>query len=121
MGRVRRRTEPVNPECAVEHCHPYALARRQASLNFRALARNLTLGQLIEPEGSKRGAASMPERNDEPGRVRSVSKMSNEDAERLRELLRRTEPADMSDPSLHERVGKEIAKSMHRPFKRDQP
>jgi hypothetical protein len=56
----------------------------------------------------------MLRRTDKPG---SVSKMSNEDAERLRELLRRTEPADMSDPSLHERVGKEIAKAMHRPFK----
>jgi hypothetical protein len=32
----------------------------------------------------------MPERKDEPGRVSSVSKMSKEDAERLRELLRRT-------------------------------
>jgi hypothetical protein len=54
----------------------------------------------------------MPERKNEP------RKMSNEDAERLRELLRRTEPADMSDPSVRERVGKEIAKSMHRPFHR---
>jgi hypothetical protein len=41
-----------------------------------------------------------------------------EDAERLRELLRRTDPADMSDPSACERVAKEIAKAMHRPFKR---
>jgi hypothetical protein len=42
--------------------------------------------------------------------------MSYEDAERLRELLRRTEPADMSDPSVHERVGKVIAQAMHRPI-----
>jgi hypothetical protein len=62
--------------------------------------------------------ASMPERKDEPGRVRSVSKMSKEDAERLRELLRHTDPADMSDPSAHERVGKVIAQAMDRPFKR---
>jgi hypothetical protein len=62
--------------------------------------------------------ASMPERKDEPGRVRSVSKMSKEDAERLRELLRHTDPADMSDPSAHERVGMVIAQAMDRPFKR---
>ena len=43
--------------------------------------------------------------------------MSKEDAEFLRELMRRTEPADMSDPSVRERVGKEIAKAMHSPFK----
>jgi hypothetical protein len=60
----------------------------------------------------------MPERKDKPGRARSVSKMTKEDAERLRELLRRTAPADMYDPSARERVGKEIAKAMHRPFKR---
>jgi hypothetical protein len=59
----------------------------------------------------------MPERK-EPGRARSVTKMTKEDAERLRALLRRTDPADMSDPSARERVGKEIAKAMHRPFKR---
>jgi hypothetical protein len=52
---------------------------------------------------------------DKPG---SVSKMSREDAELLRELMRRTEPADMSDPSVRERVGKEIAKAMDKPFNR---
>jgi hypothetical protein len=64
----------------------------------------------LSPKGQAR-ATSMPERKNEH------SKMSNEDAERLRELLRRTEPADMSDPSVRERVGKEIAKAMHSPFK----
>jgi hypothetical protein len=54
----------------------------------------------------------MPERKDKPGR------MTNEDAECLRELLRRTEPADMCDPSVRERVGKEIAKAMYKPFNR---
>jgi hypothetical protein len=68
--------------------------------------------------GNRRGATSMTERNDEPGRVRSISKMSKEDAERLRELLRRTDPADMSDPSAHERMGKAIAQAMNRSFKR---
>jgi hypothetical protein len=57
----------------------------------------------------------MPRRTDKPG---SVSKMSKDDAEHLRELMRRTEPADMSDLSVRERVGKEIAKAMHRPFNR---
>jgi hypothetical protein len=60
----------------------------------------------------------MPERKDEPGRVSSVSKMSKEDAERLRELLRRTAPADMHDPSARERVRKAIAHVMDRPFAR---
>jgi hypothetical protein len=72
-------------------------------------------GNLIEPEGAQGATTSMPRRTDKPG---SVTKMSKEDAERLRELLRRTEPADMSDPSVRERVGKEIAKAMHRPFYR---
>jgi hypothetical protein len=60
----------------------------------------------------------MPERKEKPDRVRSVSKLTKEDAERLRELLRRTDPADMSDPSARERVAKEIAKAMHRPLNR---
>jgi hypothetical protein len=59
----------------------------------------------------------MPEPKDEPGRVRSISKVSKEDAERLRALLRR-DPADLSDPSARERMGKAIAKAMERPFKR---
>jgi hypothetical protein len=59
----------------------------------------------------------MPERKDEPGRVRSVSKMSKEDAERLRALLRR-DPADLSDPTARERVGKVIAQAIYKPFKR---
>jgi hypothetical protein len=60
----------------------------------------------------------MPERGGKAGQAGSVSKMTKEDAERLRELLRRTDPADMSDPSVCERVGKEIAKAMHKPFNR---
>jgi hypothetical protein len=56
-----------------------------------------------------------------PDRARPVSKMSDEDAERLRELLRRTEPAYMSDPSVHERVGKEIAKAITGRSSGDQP
>jgi hypothetical protein len=35
-------------------------------------------------------------------------------AERLRELLRRTDPAGMCDPSARERVAKEIAKASTR-------
>jgi hypothetical protein len=60
----------------------------------------------------------MPERGGKAGQVRSVSKMTKEDAERLRELLRRTDPADMSDSSVRERVGREIAKAMYKPFNR---
>jgi hypothetical protein len=60
----------------------------------------------------------MPERGGKAGQAGSVNKMSKEDAERLRELLRRPDPADMCDPSVRERVGKEIAKAMHRPSNR---
>jgi hypothetical protein len=60
----------------------------------------------------------MPEHNDKLGGARSVSKMTKEEAERLRELLRRTDPAEMSDPSARARVGKVIAQAMNRPFKR---
>jgi hypothetical protein len=61
---------------------------------------------------------SKENRKDEPGRVRSDSKMSKEEAERLRALLRLTDPADMSDQSARERVGKAIAQAIYRPFKR---
>jgi hypothetical protein len=60
----------------------------------------------------------MPERKDEPAQVRSVRKMSKEDAERLRALLRRADPADSFDPSALLRVGKVIAQAMDRPFTR---
>jgi hypothetical protein len=60
----------------------------------------------------------MPGCKDKPDQARSVSKMTKEDAERLRGLLRRTDPADMSDRSARERVANEIAKAMHRPFNR---
>jgi hypothetical protein len=60
----------------------------------------------------------MPERKDELGRLKSISKASKEDADRLRALLRRTNPADMSDPSALQRVGKVIAQAMHRPLNR---
>jgi hypothetical protein len=43
-GRVRRPTEPVNPECSVEYCHAYALARRQRPLTFRAKPGTSLLG-----------------------------------------------------------------------------
>jgi hypothetical protein len=47
-----------------------------------------------------------------------LAALSMRDAERLRALLRRIEPADIADPSAHERVGKVIAQAMYRPFKR---
>jgi hypothetical protein len=95
---------------------PNALPR-QRPLTFVRYARNITLGRFVEFQG-QHGPASMPERTDKLGRVRSVSKMTKEDAKRLRESLRRADPADMSDPSARERVGEVIAKAKDRPFKR---
>jgi hypothetical protein len=99
---LRRRAGTAAPHYAVWY-----------PLTFLALRLEHYFVSRLNPKGQGR-SNSMPRRTDKPG---SVSKMSNEDAEFLRELLRRTEPADMSDPSVHERVGKEIAKAMHRPFK----
>ena len=61
----------------------------------------------------------MADSKGEPEPVRSATKMSKEDAERLRELLRRTRSADLSDPPVLQRIGRIIAQAIYRPFKRD--
>jgi hypothetical protein len=60
----------------------------------------------------------MSKLEDEPERVIPANQMSKDDAERLRALLRRTEPADLSDPSVLQRVGRVIAQAIAKPFKR---
>jgi hypothetical protein len=44
--------------------------------------------------------------------------MSKEDAERLRVLLRRADPAGSFDPYALQRVGEVIAQAMDMPFRR---
>jgi signal transduction histidine kinase len=44
--------------------------------------------------------------------------MTREEAERLRELLRCTKPADLADLSVIQRIGTAIARAVYRPSKR---
>jgi hypothetical protein len=57
---------------------------------------------------------------DERGREqRPANKMQREDAERLRELLRRTQPAELDDPSVPQRIGRALARAAYRPAERE--
>jgi len=47
-------------------------------------------------------------------RKQSSGKMSLQEAERLRQLLRRTKPADLAEHSVLQRLGKAIAKAIYR-------
>jgi hypothetical protein len=66
------------------------------------------VGRVVSSAGDKR------ERERQP-----ANKMSREEAERLRELLRRTKPADLDDPAVLQRIGKAIARAIHGPSKHD--
>jgi hypothetical protein len=57
---------------------------------------------------------------DERGRnERPANRMTREEAERLRELLRSTDPAELAEPSVLQRIGRAIARAIHGPSKRD--
>ena len=50
---------------------------------------------------------------------RPANRMTREEAERLRALLRGTEPADLAaDLPVLQRIGRTIAKAIYRPHKR---
>jgi hypothetical protein len=55
-------------------------------------------GRVVSAAGDKRGQEQQP-----------ANKMTREEAERLRELLRGTKPADLADPSVLQRIGRAIA------------
>jgi hypothetical protein len=61
----------------------------------------------------------VPAADDERERGRPANKMTREEAERLRQLLRVTKPADLADTSVLQRIGRAIARAVHRPSKRD--
>jgi hypothetical protein len=48
-----------------------------------------------------------------------ANRVTREEAERLRELLRRTEPAELTDPSVLQRIGRAIARAVYRPSERE--
>jgi len=56
----------------------------------------------------------MSERGDEPKRDQPPNKMTREEAERLRALLRGTKAADLNDPFARQRVGRAIAQAIDR-------
>jgi hypothetical protein len=51
-------------------------------------------------------------------REEPAKKGTQEEAERLRRLLQDTEPADLSDLSVLQRIGKAIARAVYSPVKR---
>ena len=65
-------------------------------------------GRVVSVAGDKR------ERKQQP-----ANKMTREEAERLRELLRDTKPADFADPSALQRIGRAIARAVYGLSKRD--
>ena len=65
-------------------------------------------GRVVSVAGDKR------ERKQQP-----ANKMTREEAERLRELLRRTKPAELDDPSVPQRIGRAIARAAYRPSERE--
>ena len=56
----------------------------------------------------------MSERGGEPKRDQPPNKMTREEAERLRALLRGTNAADLNDPFARQRVGTAIAQAIYR-------
>ena len=50
---------------------------------------------------------------------RPANKMQRQEAERLRELLRRSKPAELDDPSVPQRIGRAIARAAYRPSERE--
>jgi hypothetical protein len=59
-------------------------------------------------------AGDKPDRGQHP-----PNKMTREEAERLRDLLRYGKPADLHDRPVLQRIGKAIAQAVHGPSKRD--
>lgn len=48
-----------------------------------------------------------------------ANKMTREEAERLRELLRGSKPAELTELSVIQRIGKAIARAIHGPSRRN--
>lgn len=61
------------------------------------------------------GGVKVSERSEKPKRQdQPANRMTPEEAERLRALLRGTGPADYQDPSALQRIGREIARAISR-------
>jgi hypothetical protein len=75
------------------------------------------------------GRRCVSKRGEKPRRDQPWNKMTQEEAERLRALLRDTKPADFNDDTARQRVGKVIggaisrgpSKPVSRDRKRDRP
>jgi hypothetical protein len=69
-------------------------------------------GSLLSKEGQALGV-QVSERG-EPKREQPSNKMTREEAERLRALLRSTKAADLNDPLARQRIGRAIAWAIER-------
>jgi hypothetical protein len=73
---------------------------------------------VIAIQGEASGGRKVSEPGGKPKRDQPANKMTREEAERLRELLRGTKPADLVEPSVLQRIGKAIARAVSRPSRR---
>src|SRR5215216_2314892 len=74
-------------------------------------------GSLPPCEGS--GTCRVSSRRQTRAEEQPANKMTREEAERLRELLRDAKPADFADPSALQRIGRAIARAVYGLSKRD--
>ena len=70
--------------------------------------------RIVATEGEASGGRKVSERGGEPKRDQPPNKMTREEAERLRALLRGTKAADLHDPFARQRVGRAIAQAIDR-------
>jgi hypothetical protein len=68
------------------------------------------LADQAEPHGGRK----MSDRGAEPKRDQPSNRMSREEAEHLRALLRGTRPADLNEPSVLLRIGRAIGQAIYR-------
>jgi predicted dehydrogenase len=68
----------------------------------------------LADQAERHRGRKMSERGEEPKRDHPLNKMTREEAERLRALLRGTKAADLNDPFARQRVGRAIAQAIDR-------
>jgi hypothetical protein len=76
--------------------------------------RNLGTRRTVAIEEGKAAGVKVSERGGEPKRDQPSNRMTREEAERLRQLLRGTKPADLNDATVRQRVGRAIAWAIER-------
>jgi len=89
------------------------IAILQLRLDSAALSGTHVLQIRWRQEGAHHADAAMCNIHNNPERDRSPGRLSPEEAEELRSLLRRTQAADLMDQSVRERIGGFIAQAVY--------